>query len=105
MPAIDPGTLVNRPELESAFWWLVRAAVSEVLGADDAPVERYQILLATASPAERLLAMHETPLEVASGLTGIAITPDHIERYERLAVEFEERAHRPGEFASTSAPV
>jgi hypothetical protein len=105
MPEIDPSTLVSRPELESAFWRQVRAVVSDVFEADDAPVERYQILLAIASPTERLLAMHESPLEVASGLTGIAITADHIERYERLAAEFEERALRPSESASTSAPV
>jgi hypothetical protein len=105
MPTIDLTGVVVNPELESSFWRHLRAVVTNIFKADEEVAERYQLSLAGASPAERMLAMHESPLEVAASLTGTTITTEHIQQCERLLAKIADRAPADGKIIFTPSPI
>jgi hypothetical protein len=55
-----------------------------VLNADDKLARQYQEALADSSPYERLLALHDSPLEIAAMLADVPVTDDIRARYDEL---------------------
>jgi uncharacterized membrane protein YeaQ/YmgE (transglycosylase-associated protein family) len=84
MTSIDPTNLKEYERLESMFWHTLRQTFSRVLDKSTEPVDYYRASLSKASPYERLLALHDDPLDVAAVLAGVTLTPDIMSRYEAL---------------------
>jgi hypothetical protein len=87
MTSISPANQQEFQLLERRFWNILRQTFSHVLDTDTGPVEDYWASLSNSSPYERLLALHDDPLDVAAVLTGITLTPDMVSRYEALLYE------------------
>jgi hypothetical protein len=62
----------------------LRQTFTDVLGIEPSLVDAYRAELQEASPYERLLALHDDPLDVAAVLTGITLTPEISSRYQEL---------------------
>jgi hypothetical protein len=71
MPVVDYQDAELLAELEERFFVQLRKAVAEVFAQDTDIVNDYRRAFDEAPPAERLLALHEAPIDVASRLTGI----------------------------------
>lgn len=84
MSSIDPQSSSLLPELESRFWTVLRDALEEVLGADGELADQYQHQLESASLHERLLALHEDPIDVAAMLAAIPLTEEDLLRYDEM---------------------
>ena len=67
-------------DLESHFWEAVRNALS-ILDADTVLADDYRARLKNAPSAERLLALHEDPIDVAATLAGISLTDAQLQNY------------------------
>jgi hypothetical protein len=82
MTALDP----NRPEelkaFEARYWFELQMTLRRVFHADPELVEHYRRSMMEAPPFQRALALHDHPLDVASTLTGISLTADHIALYD-----------------------
>src|ERR1700761_5233619 len=70
--------------LEDRFWQALRLTFSRVFLTDVEPVEEYRASLSSSSPYERLLALHDDPLDVAAVLLGVKLTPEITERYDAV---------------------
>jgi hypothetical protein len=83
--------------LENRFWHMLRQTFSRVLVTGIEPVDEYRASLSNSSPYERLLALHDDPLDVAAVLLGVTLTPEIISRYEALisAVYPEQEVYDP----------
>jgi hypothetical protein len=84
MTSISP---TNRREyrlLERKFWQILRQTFSEVFVTSTEPVDQYWASLSKSSPYERLLALHDDPLDVAAVLLGVTLTPEITSRYEAM---------------------
>ena len=84
MPSIDPLSGSLLPELEDRFWTLLRDALERILGADGELANQYRLHLESASSYEKLLALHDDPLDVAAMLAGISLTEEHLARYDEM---------------------
>ena len=87
MTSISP---TNRREyrlLERRFWQTLRQTFSKVFVTGTEPVEKYRASLSNSSPYERLLALHDDPLDVAAVLLGVTLTPEITSRYEAMLAE------------------
>jgi hypothetical protein len=87
MTSISP---TNRREyrlLERRFWQTLRQTFSKVFVTGTEPVDLYQVSLSNSSPYERLLALHDDPLDVAAVLLSVTLTPEIISRYEAMVSE------------------
>jgi 5,6,7,8-tetrahydromethanopterin hydro-lyase len=73
MPTIAPSETNRLEELERKFIFALKAALTR-LGARTDFADSYYSQLRTASPDERLLALHDDPSEVASVLAGVSLT-------------------------------
>jgi 5,6,7,8-tetrahydromethanopterin hydro-lyase len=91
MPSIDPLSDRIPQEFESSFWKLVSGALSEVLGVDGDLAEQYRAQLKGASARERLLALHDDPIDVAATIAGISLTREHLRQYDLLRNRLEYR--------------
>ncbi len=69
---------------ERSFWSALETTLSSVFDTEAGIASAYKEQLSDASPYERLLALHDDPLDIASKLTGIAITPAIELRYDLL---------------------
>jgi uncharacterized membrane protein YeaQ/YmgE (transglycosylase-associated protein family) len=87
MTSIDPSNLEEYERLESMFWRTLRQTFIRVLDTGTEAVDYYRESLFKSSPYERLLALHDDPLDVAAVLAGVTLTPDIISRYEALLSE------------------
>src|SRR5437764_1188509 len=87
MPSIDPNNVDDLRVLEHDFWETLRATVSNVFGSHTGVAERYRREMLKAPPLQRALALHDDPLDVASTLTGAAVTEKHIALYEAMNAE------------------
>ena len=85
MPSIDPADLSLFPEVEDRFWQRLHYALDHALSADGDLARQYQLKLESASSFERLLALHDDPIDVAATLAGIVLTEDHLARYRAMA--------------------
>jgi 5,6,7,8-tetrahydromethanopterin hydro-lyase len=91
MPSIDPLSDRIPQEFESNFWKLVSDALSEVLGVDGDLAQQYRAQLEGASARERLLALHDDPIDVAATIAGISLTREHLSQYDSLRNRLEYR--------------
>jgi hypothetical protein len=71
-------------DLERNFADTMRTVIGQLLHSDVNLVEEYQRTMAMRPSYERLLALHESPLEVASRLAGVSITDEIEENYDYL---------------------
>jgi len=82
MAAIDPSNATYISELEIKFWTRLRSALVDVLGVDGQVATDYREQLANAPSFEKLLALHDDPIDVAAALSGISLTEEHLVRYD-----------------------
>jgi hypothetical protein len=87
MTSIDPADLEEYRLLERRFWNTLQQTFSRVLNTSTGVVDDYRASLAEASSYERLLALHDDPLDVAADLSGITLTPEMVSRYGELLSE------------------
>ncbi len=104
MPEIDPVTVGLHPEFEREFWVTLRSALEDVLKAEGRLLDRFKANLASASPYERLLVLHDDPLDVAAALADISLTTEHLRRYDELRARWESDLS-PAEQPITNDPV
>jgi hypothetical protein len=71
-------------DLEREFAETMRTVIGQLLNSDVEVVEEYQQMISARPSYERLLALHESPLEVASRLTGVSVTDQIAEKYDQL---------------------
>jgi hypothetical protein len=83
MPAIAPSETERLAELEREFIRVLKITLSK-LGAETDLADLYYSRLRTASPDERLLALHDNPLEVASVLAGVPLTKSAFDREDSV---------------------
>jgi hypothetical protein len=91
MPAIGEEDEEYLAELERDYAFVLHAVLRNIFEARPAVADGYLAELADCPPFERLLALHEPPIEVASELTGIPITEEMQLRYEEILRSLAER--------------
>jgi hypothetical protein len=82
-------------EFERDFARTLRNTLSHIFDANADIGSAYIESLANAPLHERLIALHESPIDVASTLTGIAVTDAMIARYDDLMVRQDSPHPRP----------
>ena len=70
--------------LEREFAQTLQNTLTQVFKVDSGQAYPYLRYLKSATPNERLLALHESPLDVASSITGLSITPEMLKDYNRV---------------------
>jgi hypothetical protein len=85
MASIGPYDSEEFQIAEAVFWRTVRETCRNILTTNTFPVEEYRDSLLEGSLDQRLLAMHDDPLELASTLTGVRVTPPMISEYKALS--------------------
>jgi hypothetical protein len=70
--------------LEREFAQTLQNTLTQVFKVDSDQAYPYLRYLESAKPSERLLALHESPLDVASSITGLSITPEMLNDYNRV---------------------
>ena len=98
MTVLDPTNPEAYAALEREFWQTLQQTFTDVLRIEPSLVDAYRAELQQASPYERLLALHDDPLDVAAVLTGITLTPEISSRYEEFL------SHDPPTIALGSPP-
>lgn len=89
MTSIDPTSLDDFIRLEQRFWRILGRTCQQVLDRPLEAISAYRDSLLEASTYERLLALHEEPLDVASVITGVKVTPLLEARYAELLMEMD----------------
>jgi hypothetical protein len=87
MTAIGPANWEEYEPLKRRFRELLRQTVIRVLKTSMDPIDEYWSSLSDSSPGEQLLALHDDPLDLAAVLTGVTLTPEMTERYDRMLSE------------------
>ncbi len=105
MPAIDAAPSDYQFEQEQRFWKILNATLSKVMRNERGLGERYRAELANAVPLERLLALHDDPIDVAASLADVRLTDEHLAQYDEiLAQDALERSLAEG-MSQTEEPV
>lgn len=87
MPTIDAVASDYQFEHEEQFWKILNATLSKVMHAEQDVAERYRAELASAPPLERLLALHDDPIDVAASLADVSLTDEHLVRYDKILAQ------------------
>jgi hypothetical protein len=72
------------------FWALVGIASEQILGDDADLVKNYRDRLQRASPMERMLALHDEPIDIAADLSGRPVTERQLTQYDEMRMRFDE---------------
>jgi hypothetical protein len=106
MASVTPADVGPYLDLESQFWQAVSAAITTVLHADKSLVEQYRARLGSSSPYERLLALHDDPLDVAAMLANVTITNEIRARYDEMqSLLYEKPAANSQHLPTTNFPI
>src|SRR3954464_7756570 len=89
-------TLIELKKYEPLYWRLVRHTLKEVFDAPGSLVDDYEQSLKAAPPMERLLACHDSPLDLAAALTGSEVTQARRDRYQQVLAAEQEQRERHG---------
>lgn len=92
MTSIDQNDSRRLARLESDYARILRNVISEIFNTDPEGAESYLHELADCTPYERLLALHESPIVLASLLTGIEINDEMQSQYEIMLNETHPRS-------------
>jgi hypothetical protein len=84
MTSLQPNDRAELRKLERRFLETLRQTFSRVLETSAEPADYYWASLSRASSEERLLALHDDPLDVAVALTDVTVTPEMTSRYREL---------------------
>jgi hypothetical protein len=95
MASVDTKDVDLIVEFERDFARTLRNTLSYIFDANADIGNAYIESLANAPFHERLIALHESPIDVASALTGTAVTDEMIARYEDLMVRQDSPRPRP----------
>jgi hypothetical protein len=87
MTIVEPADFEEYEFLERRFWETLRQTFTRVLNLSIEPVDEYRASLLHSPFYERVLALHDDPLDVAAILAEITITPEILARYEALLSE------------------
>jgi len=82
MTSFDPSNVDEFTLYERKFWSALEVTLSDVLQADPSFATEYRRSLSEAPSFERLLALHDDPLDIASKLAGIPISHEIQLRYD-----------------------
>jgi hypothetical protein len=104
MATIDPTNTVLLAEAERAHESALRDILSNVFEADQDLADWYLRALADAAPEERLLALHDDPMDIATMLTGFSVNQEQLVAYNEMVRTFEREASQK-KFATTERPV
>jgi hypothetical protein len=106
MPAIDAAASDYQFDHEDRFWRILNATLSRVMRDELGLAERYRASLANASRLERLLALHDDPIDIAASLTGVRLSDEHLVQYDEiLAQDALERFRAAEGMSPTDEPV
>jgi len=64
---------------------LLHDVLEQILLVDGDLASQYRRQLESASTYEKLLALHDDPIDVAATLAGISLTEEHLARYDEMA--------------------
>jgi hypothetical protein len=89
MAAIDPTNPADQlwRSVEEGYWEKVRIIVRKVFNENPELVQGFRRELIDATPLERSLVMHDSPLEVAADIVGTEVTEKHFQQYSELFEE------------------
>lgn len=90
MTSTDPATMKLPRGMEDRFWALVGIASEQILGDDADLVKNYRDRLQRASPMERMLALHDEPIDIAADLSGRPVTERQLTQYDEMRMRFDE---------------
>lgn len=106
MPAIVPTELETKAAAEDRQLELLRSTLRQVFGADERLADLYLRSLADASPEERILALHDDPVDIAAALADAAgVTEGQLKKYDALVQGIDEQRPRRRERVGTDSPV
>src|SRR5690349_3801847 len=89
MATIDPANTTLLVEAERWHAAALREVLVRVFEADPNLADEYLEALATSSPEERLLALHDDPLDIATTITGFSLNQDRASVYSEFVKEIE----------------
>jgi hypothetical protein len=84
MTTIDPSNTTLLVEAEKWHAAALKEILSTVFEADPNLANEYFEALAKSSPEERLLALHDDPIDVATMLTGFSVDQDQLSAYSEM---------------------
>jgi hypothetical protein len=87
MASIDQKDIAVVIALEYDFVRLLRGTISTIFEVDSELADIYQKSLVNSPALERVFALHEDPIDVASTLTGVPVTEHHRKRYDAMLRE------------------
>jgi hypothetical protein len=108
MPMIEPSDSELESEFAQRFWEVLQATMQTIFPSHINAVWRYKEQLDSATPTERLLALHDDPIDVAATLAGSAITPEMLALYDKVVGRldnFSRRFELHSGILQTTAPV
>jgi hypothetical protein len=106
MAVINPDVFDATSNGDEQFWEILQLTLMDVFRVDPSIARRYRDSLAEASNLERLLVIHDEPIDVAASLANIKITDAHSVRYNTLVAEVERtRTWFQSGYPETRAPV
>jgi hypothetical protein len=72
------------PGFEDEYWGAVRTILADVLGASPDLADGYRARLKDSPDGQRLLAYHQDEGSLASELSGLPLTEEHIARINEI---------------------
>jgi hypothetical protein len=84
MATIDPANTALLVEAEKWHAAALKEILSTVFEVDPNLADEYLRALAESPPDERLLALHDDPLDVATMLTGFSVNQDQLSVYDEM---------------------